>query len=149
MNKTVFTQILALLGVLSVGFTLLAPILIGAIFVIRTGLFRFDFLMPAELFPLVLAGGGLLLWAALRARRYRWLIGGALGAAMVLLVGGQGLAVATGLASGERAAQGFWYITVLVAITGYTLAVVLLAVGGIRLLIDLFKRTNKGDFPPA
>ncbi len=60
----------------------------------------FDYLMPSELFPL--AGGLLLLWAALRARtgvgRVAWSLGIAVGA----LAGSQVLAVVTGLASGAR-----------------------------------------------
>jgi hypothetical protein len=147
MKKNVITKTLALLGTIAVCFPLLAPVLLTVIFAIRTGLFRFDFLMPAELFPLVLAGGGLLLWAALRARvRLAW-IGWALGAAVALLFGGQGLAIVTGLASGERAPEGIWFILAVSAIAGYTLAVLALAVGGILLLGDLSKHTDKENSP--
>ncbi len=43
--------------------------------VTRERIFRFDYLMPAELFPATLVGGGLLIWAALRAHSRRRLIG--------------------------------------------------------------------------
>jgi hypothetical protein len=147
MKKNVITKTLTLLGTIAVSFPLLAPVLLTVIFAIQTGLFRFDFLMPAELFPLVLAGGGLLLWAALRARARRAWIGWALSAAVALLFGGQGLAIVTGLASGERAPEGIWFILTVSAIAGYTLAVLVLAVGGIRLLGDLSKHTIEESLP--
>jgi peptidoglycan/LPS O-acetylase OafA/YrhL len=102
-------------------------------------MFRFDYLMPAELFPATLVGGGLLIWAALRARSRRRLIGWGLGIAVGLLVGGQVLAVVTGLASGETEPAGWWWALVLASIVIYTLALVVIGVGGVLLLRDLFK----------
>ena len=40
-------------------------------FLIRSGMFRMDYLMPAELFLVALIGGALLIWAAPRARKRR------------------------------------------------------------------------------
>ena len=40
-------------------------------------MFRFDYLMPVELFPAALIGGGLLVWVSLRARSRRGLMDGA------------------------------------------------------------------------
>jgi peptidoglycan/LPS O-acetylase OafA/YrhL len=94
----------------------------------------FDYLMPAELFPLALAGGCLLIWAALRARSRR-----GLGIAAGLLVVGQVLAVVTGLASGETEPAGWQWALVLASIAGYSLALVVVGVGGLLLLRDLFK----------
>ena len=108
-------------------------------FFLTEGMFRFDYLMPAELFPVALSGGGLLLWAALRARTRRKLIPWGLGCAVGLLVGGQGLAFATGLASGEIEPVGWWWALVLGAIISYALALVAIGVGGVLLLRDLFK----------
>ncbi len=100
-KRGVFTKILAIAGTILVWIPILAPVLFSGIVLLRSGRFRFDYLMPAELFPFALVGGGLLIWAALRARARWGLIGWGLGIAVVMLVGGQALAVVTGLASGE------------------------------------------------
>ena len=66
-NKGVLTKILAIAGTVLVWLPILAPILFTTIRFIQRHMFRFDYLMSAELFPAVLVGGGILLWAALRA----------------------------------------------------------------------------------
>jgi hypothetical protein len=105
-------------------------------------MFRFDYLMPAELFLVALAGGGLLIWVARRARSRRSLIGWGFGIAVGLLVGGQALAVVTGLASGETEPVGWWWAIVLASIRVYSLALVVIGIGGLLLLGDLFKSTR-------
>ena len=142
-KKGVLTKILAIAGMVLVWFPILAPILLSAVSFLADRIFRFDYLMPAELFPFALAGGVLLLWAALRARTQRKLIGWGLGGAIVLLFGGQGLAVVTGLASGETATAGWVMWLVLAAIVAYALAVVAIGVGGVLLLRDLFKPSRQ------
>ena len=138
-KKGVFTKILAIVGTVLVWFPMLAPILLSVAALITERVFRFDYLMPAELFPVALVGGGLLLWAALRARSRRGLIGWSLGLAAGLLVGGQVLAVVTGLASGESEPAGWWWALLLASLVGYSLALVVIGVGGVLLLRDLFK----------
>jgi len=138
-RKGVLTKILAIAGTALVWFPILAPVLLSAAVIIQERLFRFDYLMPAELFPVALVGGGLLIWAALRARSRRGLIGWGLGIAVSLLVGGQALAVVTGLASGETEPGGWWWALVLALIVVYSLALVVIGVGGVLLLRDLFK----------
>ncbi len=137
-KKSLFTRILAVTGTVLSWLPILAPILFSLLALISAGIFRFDYLMPAELFPFALLGGGLLLWAALRARLYRGLIGTGLSVAIGSLVGGQLLAVFTGLASGATEPGGGWFAIVIASIVVYSLALVLLAVGGLRLTIDLF-----------
>jgi hypothetical protein len=105
-KKGILTKTLAISGTALVWIPILAPALFSAAFLIQARLFRFDYLMPAEIFPVALAGGCLLLWAALRARSRRGLIGGSLGGAAILLVGSQALAVVTGLASGRTEPTG-------------------------------------------
>src|SRR5512146_925771 len=100
-KTSLLTRILAILGTLLVWFPILAPFIFSLRALINQQMFRFDYLIPAELFPVALAGGGLLVWAALRARLHLRLIGWGMGVAVFLLVGGQVLAVVTGLASGE------------------------------------------------
>jgi len=135
----VLTKILAIAGTVLVWFPILAPVLLSVALLVKERVFRFDYLMPAELFLFALAGGGLLIWAALRAR-LRWrLIGWGLAIALGLLMGGQALAVLTGLASGETEPVGLWFALVLASIVGFSLALVGIGVGGLLLLRDLFK----------
>jgi hypothetical protein len=133
-TKSVFTRILAIVGTVLVWLPILAPILFTAGFFITRRMFRFDYLMPAELFPVGLTGGVLLLWAAIRAHSQRKLIGGGLAGAVVLLFGGQGLAVVTGLASGATEPSGWLMGIVMGTIAAYSLAMVAVGVGGILLL---------------
>jgi hypothetical protein len=140
-NKGVFTKILAIAGTILVWIPVLAPVLFSGIFMLRVGVFRFDYLMPAELFLLALFGGALLIWAALRAR-LRWgLIGWGLAIAVGMLVGGQALAVATGLASGETEPVGWPWALVVTTLVIFSLALVALGIGGVLLLRDLLKKT--------
>ena len=138
-KKNVLTMILAIAGTVFVWLPILAPIFFSAIRFSQSRMFRFDYLMPAELFPAALIGGILLLWAALRARAYRRLIGWSLGISVVLLFAGQALAVVTGLASGETEAVGWQWALVVASLVIYILAVIAMAVGGILLLRGLLK----------
>jgi hypothetical protein len=139
-NKNILTKILAIAGTVLVWLPIAAPVFFTAAVLLRAGIFRMDYLMPAELFLLVLVGGGLLLWAALRRRARRGLIGWGLGGAVFLLVGSQVLAVVTGLADGRIEPTGWQWALVLAALIGYILAVILMGVGGIVLVRDLFKK---------
>jgi hypothetical protein len=138
-DKNVFTKILAILGTVLVWLPILAPVLFSAVTLFRAGIFRFDYLMPAEFFMVALIGGALLVWAALRARTRRGLICWGIGIAAVMLVGGQELAVVSGLASGRIGPSGVWWTLVIASLVIYSLALVLTGVGGALLLGDLFK----------
>ncbi len=138
-KKDGLTKGLAIAGTALIWLPIVAPVVLTLILLISRGIFRFDFLMPAELFPLAAIGGGLLIWAALRARSRRGLILGGFGIAIALLVLGQLLAVVTGLANGDTEPSGFWFVLVIAMIVGYSLAVVAVAVGGVLILRDLFK----------
>jgi hypothetical protein len=138
-KKSVLTKILAIAGTALVWFPILAPVLLSVTVMIAGRMFRFDYLMPAELFPVALVGGGLLIWAALRAHSRQTLIGWGLGIAAGLLVSGQVLAVVTGLASGKTEPAGWGWMLVLASLVIYSLALVVMGVGGVLLLRDLFK----------
>lgn len=135
-----FTKTLAVAGSALVWFPILAPGLAALAALTGGRGFRFDYLMPAELFPSALLGGGVLFWAALRARSRRRFIGGSLAAAVCMLVGGQALAVLTGLASGEAEPVGLRWALVVVSLVVYTLSVAAMGVGGILLLRDACSR---------
>jgi hypothetical protein len=148
-NTNVLTKVLAVIGTVFAWLPILATIVTGAIFSLVRGEFLVDYLMPAELFPAVLTGGALLLWAALRARSRRALIGASLGAAIVLLFGMQAIAEVTGLASGRVEPVGWpwWLVTATLAL--YTVSVVALGVAGILLLRDLYRRREQAAPSPA
>ncbi len=141
-KKNVFTKILAVIGTVLVCFPILLPILFALIRFFQSGRFMFDYFMPAELFPLELVGGLLLLWASLRERAWRKLIIWSFVAAVVLLFGGQGIAIVTGLASGESEPVGWAMALTLGGIIGYILALIALGVGGALLIRDLFTASN-------
>jgi hypothetical protein len=140
-NKDLLSKGLAVPGTILAWLPILAPLVLSVIGFFSKGVFHVDFLMPAELFPVALTGGLLLLVAALRARSQRVLIGAGLVTAVVSLVGGQTLAVASGLATGIARPEGWPWMLVLASILVYTLAVMVTGVGGGLLLRGLFRPT--------
>lgn len=140
-NTGFFTKSLAVVGTVLAWFPLLAPVLLTTFVYIRHNEFHFDYLMPAELFLSALLGAALLMWAAKRAASRLRLIAWAFGIAVVSLFGGQGLAVATGLASGEIEAEGIWWLlTFGSVVVVYSLALIIVAVGGILLIKDIWRK---------
>jgi hypothetical protein len=138
-SRNLLTKLLAILGLVLVWAPVVAPVAFTILHWARARRFALDYLMPAELFLSVLAGGALLVWASVRARSRRAWIGGALGMAAALLVGGQALAVVSGLASGERPPVGLAWAVVLGALVLYDAAVVAIGIGGALLLRDVFR----------
>lgn len=139
-KKNVFVKALTGIGVTLVCFPILAPVLISAIAWAAGGVWRLDYLMPAELVPFALVGGGLLLLAALRVQsRWRNRVGWSLGAAVIALVGAQGFAVFSGLASGEVEPVGWPFGLVLALLAIYLLALTAMAIGGILLAREVFR----------
>lgn len=131
------TKAFAILGTTLVWVPLLAPVFLSAMLLVRVRLLRFDYLMPAELFPVALLGGALLLWSALLARSRPGLTGGGLAIAAGSLLSGQLLALVTGLASGESEPVGWRVTMVLASLAVYLLALLAMGVGGLLLLRDL------------
>jgi hypothetical protein len=137
------TKVLAISGAVLVWFPIVATVVTAAVGSIRSRTLRFDYLMPAELFPVVLAGAGLLLWAALRARSRRDAIGWGLAMILALLIGGQALAVASGMASGETEPAGWIWVLVIASLVGYTLALLELGIAGLLLIRDIFQHSDQ------
>ncbi len=134
----VLTKSLAVVGTTLVWIPILAPILFSVALWIHEGIFLFDYLMPAEFFPIVLVGGGLLIWATARVHSHQRIIGWAFGSAVFLVVGGQVLAEVTGLASGEIEPAGWQFALVLASLVGYSLALIVIGIGGLQLIRRLF-----------
>ena len=137
-KKGWLTKTLAIAGTFLAWLPILTLVIITMAILIRRGEFHFDYLIPAELFPVFLGGSLLLLWASIRAKRYRIWIGVGLGAAVLLLVAGQAIAIATGLASGAIRSGGWQSTVVLGLIILYDLAVIVVGVGGIGLIRSVF-----------
>ena len=137
-SKSVLTKVLAVAGTVLVWLPILFTVAISIIGTISRRMLRFDYLMPAELFPVALVGALLLLWAALRARSQRKLIGWGLAAAVMFLVGGQAFAVISGLASGAVEPTGWAWALVLTSIALYSLAIIELGVAGVLLVRKLY-----------
>ncbi len=144
--KAIVSRILALLGTLLVWFPVLAPLL-GMLEYVRRppdyeGPFNFDYLIPAELFPMALLGGVLLILAELLAGQkghlHRRLIFWGIGIALAMLAGGQFVAIVSGLASGATQPPSFWWDVVLSALAFYVLGLMVMGIGGMLLLRDLF-----------
>ncbi len=139
MEKTnILTKILAIIGTVLIWLPILAPLFFSAVRFVQARRFLLDYLMPAELILLVLVGGGLLIGVAMRVHSHQALIGGGLGAAIMLLGGGQGIAIATGLASGKIEPAGWPWTVVLASLAAYALAVIVVGVGGLLLTRELF-----------
>lgn len=141
-NRNTFTKALAIIGTILAWLPIQAPIILSAIRLIQTGQFQFDYLIPAELFPLAMIGGGLLIWAAIRARVWLKLISWSLGLAAFFLVASQAVAIYSGLATGAIPATGWQWVLVVALLVGYIIAVLVMGVGGLMLLFELFTRTK-------
>ncbi|MEW6182515.1 MAG: hypothetical protein AB1500_04965 [Bacillota bacterium] len=139
-----FARILALLGTAAVWLPVAAMLATSVPGSLRTGTFRIDYLMPAELFPLALVGGVLLILAAVIARSHKRLIGWGFGLAVGALVAGQALAVATGLASGETEPVGFPWALVVGSLALYTVGLVVLGCAGVMLTRFVCRRQEDG-----
>jgi len=133
-RRGVLTRLLAIVGTVLVWIPILFTVLTSIVGTISSRVFRFDYLIPAELFPVAFVGALLLLWAALRARSHQQLIGCGLGGAVVFLGGGQLYAVASGLASGAIEPTGWPWALVIASIALYSLALIEMGIAGILLV---------------
>lgn len=141
-RKTKITRSLALLGTTLVWFPIAALVFTTTVGSIQTRTFIMDFLMPAELFFLVLIGGGLLIWAAFRSNNLKLPIILTLSLGITMVIGGQGLAMLTGLADGRVGMESGWFTVLAVMLGVYSLTVILLGIWGVRLLAEI-KRLDK------
>lgn len=140
MSKTVLSKVLAVAGTVLVGLSVAFTVVTSAAGTIAEGRLLFDYMMPAELFLVVLAGGLLLLWAALRVKQFRKSVIIGLAGACVFLAVCQLTAVVSGLESGETTAEGPILALVIALLVAYIVAVVWLDVAGILLTTRLFTK---------
>jgi len=131
-KKDALSKILAVLGTVLVLFPVLAPVILGLFPLVTDGVYRFDYLMPAELGIVAFTGGVLLIWGAFRARLRKriitWGLGLAAGSVAFLMAFGD---VVPGSLE--------WGLAIGLLIT-YVMALVIMGIGGILLWKDLFRK---------
>ena len=131
-KKDTLSNILSIVGTVLVWIPILAPVIFGFVSLVMDGIYRFDYLMPAELGILAFVGGALLLWGAIRAKSRQGIIAWGLGIAAG--------SIAVLMAFGDVEPGSLrWAIVVGLLIT-YSLAIVVTGVGGVLLWRDLFKK---------
>jgi hypothetical protein len=141
MRRTgVFTKALAIVGTVLVWVPIVAPLVFTRWGDIGTERFNFDWLIPAELAPVMLVGAGLLLWAAFRTNARRALVAWGLGVALGSIVIGAVLARVTGLATGATEPSGILWAALIGPIVVLIAAMIELGVAGVLLVADLFAR---------
>lgn len=142
-TKIIWAKILTIGGIILVALPILAPIVFGLISLAGTGQFRFDYLMPAEYFPIVLIGAVLLLLAAIQAKKQvkliAWLFGGVLISLTLLMI----VPIATGAANDINGPTGIVLVALQTVLVLFWLAVIALLTGGIFLVVELFTKKAK------
>lgn len=134
-KRETWVIVMTILGVILVWLPVIAPLVFGAVYALQGHRFMVDYLMPAELGLVAFAGAGLILVAALREKVYRVWVAASIAAALIFIVGGQALAVVSGLADGAvEPAESPWYWVIIASLVGYTLALVSIGAGGVCLL---------------
>lgn len=141
--KIIWAKILAVGGLMLVAFPILAPVIFGFLSLAQGGRFHFDYMMPAELFPVVLIGAVLLLLAAIlakvRVKLIAWLFGAVLISLALLMI----VPIATGAAQNVAGPVGLVLVALQAVLVLFWMAVIALLIGGIFLAVDLFKSTPK------
>lgn len=143
MKSNLLTKSLVILGVILTWFPILATLVIAVLGSISEQTFRFDFMLPAELGLFAILGSAFLLWAAIRLKSMIKPIAWSLALMIILLLGSQGLAVASGLASGELSSSDAMFYIVTSMLMLYSLILVIPAILGTRLLGKVFKTETK------
>lgn len=143
------TKGLAITGTVLVSLPLLAPLAMTHWAAVGTQGFNFDWLIPAEMFPIAVIGGVILLSGSIRAHAWRRTIAWGLALGIGMLVAGQILAIVTGLASGAAEPTGWQMWAVTATIGAYAAALAVMAAGGIMLIRDLFHHERAVPAIPA
>jgi len=139
-QKSALTKIFAIAGTLMLWAPILFMFLTAIIGSIAGKALLFDYLMLAEMFPIIALGLVLLVLTTLLTKTFRKWFGWGSVVALVALTAGQVLAVTSGLASGALAESGGVFVTVIVSIVIYNVLVVALAILAILLLRRIFRK---------
>ena len=146
-QRSVLTKIFTISGTLLLWAPILFMFITGIVGSIMSKTLLFDYLMLAEMFPIVALGLVLLVLASLLSGTFRKWFGWGSVAALVTLSCGQIFASVSGLASGALAENGAAFAVVIASIVIYNIIVVALAILGILLIRRLFRK--EPDVAPA
>ena len=147
-QKSALTKIFAIAGAVLLWAPILFMLVTGIIVSIATKTLLMDYLLLAEVFPLVALGLVLLVLATLLSRTYRKRIGWISAAALLALVATNIVAAATGLASGEIAPEGPPLIATTICIAIFNLLILAVAILAILLIKRIFHK-NQETAPEA
>ncbi len=145
-NKKLLSKILAIVAAVLLLLPILFMLFTGIVGSITSKEWRMDYMIPAELFFVVLPGLAALLWASIREHYLIKPVAWTIGAGLFLVIGCQIFAVLTGLASGETETPGLIAV-VTTALIGYDLCVALLGYFAVRVVIHAFARPKEERQP--
>jgi len=131
-KKNSLSKTLTIIGTILVWLPIAAPFIFGFISLSMDGVYRFDYLMPAEFGFLAFTGGFLLLLAAIRTRKRLAIIAWGLGIAVGTL--------AVIMQVGGVMPDTLEYALVVGMLVLNSLAIILMGIGGVLLWRDLFRK---------
>lgn len=131
-KRDTFSKILTVIGTVLVWIPILAPVVFGFISLGMDGIYRFDYLMPAELGILVFVAGAILLWGTIRARSQQKIVSWGLGIAVA--------SIAILFAIGDVEPGSLRWGIAIGLLVAYTLSIVGMGIGGILLWKELFRK---------
>lgn len=141
-KANVLSKILVIAGTILVLLPIVFMVVTAVVGSIQRVQFLWDYMIPGEVFPVVLVGMAALMWAALREHTLVKPVAWTVGVSLFLLFGCQGIAVITGLANGTIAMEKAppWIALVTGMLIGYDLGVTLMGYWGIKLWGHLFPK---------
>ncbi|MFC2065393.1 hypothetical protein ACFLXB_09900 [Chloroflexota bacterium] len=131
-KKDSLSKTLTIIGTILVWLPIAAPFIFGFISLGTDGVYRFDYLMPAEFGFLAFAGGAILLVAAVRTRKQLVLI------ALGLVIAVASLVVI--MQVGGVMPDTMQYTLVVGLLVLFSLAIILMGIAGILLWRYLFRK---------
>ena len=147
-QKTALTKIFAIAGAVLLWAPILFMLLTGIVGSIARKALIMDYLLLAEVFPIVALGLVLLVLTTLLSRTLRKSIGWSSAASLLALVATNVVAAATGLASGEIAPEGPPLIATNICIAIFDLLILAVAILAILLIKRIFRK-NQETAPEA
>lgn len=148
-NAAPFDHVLAVLGAVVAALPIAAMLVTSLFGSLARGRFLMDYLMPAELAPVLAVGALLLLIAAWHARRGLAPVATVAATALVAFAATAAVSVWTGLADGTYEPVGWRLVVVLIPLVVYVLAAVALPLVGWHLVRALRPPRGSGHGPPA
>jgi hypothetical protein len=140
-KNPVVVKVLSIVGSILVLVPILFMLVTSVFGSIAEGTFLMDFLLPAELGYLVVAGAALLLLGAWRSKPYRlWILVGCL-AAVAMFVLMSVYAVLSGLADGSVGEDSVQFYVVIGMCLAYDLMTVWIGFAGILHVVNLFRKS--------